>query len=343
MHYDVIIIGAGPGGLSCAIKLAQNGATVLIVERKPDIGPKVCAGGITWSGVKDFIPIELIERSFPSQYIKTRFQNICVKEDNPIIATVNRKKLGQYMAKVALENNITILTSTSLHTIDAKNVGLLNLENKQMEKYSYDFLVGADGSLSKVRKYLGIPSEKAGIGINFQIKGKYAKMEWHLCDYFFKNGYGWIFPHKNTISIGAYIDRNGLSALQLKKNLIAWAMVNGFDLIRKKSSAGIINYDYRGWQFDNIFLVGDAAGFSSALTGEGIYPAIISGESVAERIVNSSSNLKQMRRLIKKQKRFSNMVELTSRSSLLSLVLSEVGVLALRTKMLDFTILEMGN
>lgn len=342
MHYDVIIVGAGPAGLSCAAKLAQNGINTLVIERKSVIGPKVCAGGITWSGLINIIPQNLIERTFLSQYITTRFQNLRVEDTNPIIATVNRKKLGQYMAEVAKTNNATVLTSASLRSIDSKSISILNLKTRKTQKYYYDFLVGADGSSSMVRRYLGIPSEKAGIGINYEIEGYYKNMEWHLNGRFFKNGYGWIFPHSKTISVGAYIDKNGLSPLQLKKRLVVWAKENEFDLNLEKCSSGLINYDYRGWQFGNVFLVGDAGGFASALTGEGIYPAIISGESAAQRILNPLCSLERIKRLEKKHKRFSSMVKLTSNNALLSSVIAEIGVLALRTKLIDSTVLEMG-
>ena len=135
MHYDVIIIGAGPAGLACATKLSQNGINTLVIERNSEIGPKVCAGGITWSGLIKIIPQNLIERTFSSQYITTRFQNLRVDGTNPIIATVNRKRLGQYMAEVAKTHNATILTSASLRTIDSKSISLLNLKTKKTEKY----------------------------------------------------------------------------------------------------------------------------------------------------------------------------------------------------------------
>jgi flavin-dependent dehydrogenase len=45
--YDVVIIGAGPAGLNCAKKLSEADKTVLLVEKNTEIGPKVCAGGIT--------------------------------------------------------------------------------------------------------------------------------------------------------------------------------------------------------------------------------------------------------------------------------------------------------
>ena len=44
---DVVIVGGGPGGLTCAERLAQKGVEVLLLERKSAFGHKVCAGGVT--------------------------------------------------------------------------------------------------------------------------------------------------------------------------------------------------------------------------------------------------------------------------------------------------------
>ena len=57
---DILIIGAGPGGLACAKVLAEQGRKVLVLERRQEIGPKVCAGGITWDGLIRLVPEELI-------------------------------------------------------------------------------------------------------------------------------------------------------------------------------------------------------------------------------------------------------------------------------------------
>lgn len=88
---DVLIVGGGPGGLACARLLAEQGKQVTLVDRKAAIGPKVCAGGITWSGLLQHVPEHLIERSFPTQHIHTALQQVGISEKTPIIATVNRE------------------------------------------------------------------------------------------------------------------------------------------------------------------------------------------------------------------------------------------------------------
>ena len=45
--YDVVIVGAGPGGLSCARALAGSGQRVLVLEKSEALGKKICAGELT--------------------------------------------------------------------------------------------------------------------------------------------------------------------------------------------------------------------------------------------------------------------------------------------------------
>lgn len=343
MHYDVLIVGGGPAGLSCGRYLADKNVKTLIIERKDVIGPKSCAGGITWSGLIREVPESLIEQSFPLQYVKTDLQSTKIEEKIPIIATVNRKSLGQYMQKLAKEAGAHILTSHSLRDFSRNEAVILNSVSNSVKKITFDYLVGADGSTSNIRKYLGLPVKNVGIGINYQIQGTYSKMEWHLRHHYFQNGYGWIFPHSDSISIGAYVDNKMMGAGILQQNLIRWAAEKGFDLTGEKCTAGLINYDYRGFHFDNYFLVGDAAGLSSALTGEGIYPAIRSGQEIAKMIMYPSYTSEVLQQIIRRQKRFAKIVRITSKNRVISAFLSELGLLALRTKLVKFNSLEMAS
>ena len=131
MHYDVIIVGAGPGGLACGAKLAASGYRTLIVERKPVIGPKSCAGGITWSGLIGNTPAEIVEKSFSRQYVKSKYQETCVSAENPIIATVNREKFGAHMAKHARAAGADILTSVTVEKINDTAIELKDLKSKR--------------------------------------------------------------------------------------------------------------------------------------------------------------------------------------------------------------------
>jgi len=343
MHFHVIIIGAGPAGLACAQILSQNGIKTLVVEKKKEIGPKVCAGGLTWGGLADAIPQDLIERAFPVQHIRSRYQKTSLCSPSPIIVTVNRKRLGQFMLKQAVACGAEILPETRVEEISGNTLILRHTRTKTATRARFNYLVGADGSQSLVRRFTGLCSSKMGIGIHYQIPGLSDRMEWHLNGSFFKNGYGWIFPHRDTISVGAYCDGSVLTAHELKERLIRWAMKIRIDLSKEQCRAECINFDYQGWEFGHIFLAGDAAGLASALTGEGIYPAVISGKMVAHKIIDPGCDLTPMHRLIKKHRLHSRIVSLTGKSSLCNALLSEVAVLGLRMGLLRFHLLEMAD
>jgi geranylgeranyl reductase len=132
-----------------------------------------------------------------------------------------------------------------------------------------------------------------------------------------------------------------MQASILQKNLICWANGLGIDLSNVKCLAEFINFDFLGWDFHPVYLAGDAAGLASALTGEGIYPAIVSGETVARKIIDSETDCSSLERIIKKQRYHKKFVKITGKHTVINSILCEFLVFALRTKILGFHQLEM--
>ncbi|MBW1637088.1 MAG: NAD(P)/FAD-dependent oxidoreductase [Deltaproteobacteria bacterium] len=343
LSYDIIVIGAGPAGLACGRVAAENGLKVLVLERSRTIGKKICAGGITRNGLIKKLPGYVAEREFSRQHIYSRFQKAEVTAKTPIIATVNRIKLGSYMADMAIQSGAEIRTSSMVTNISPGEISVLNKDNGRVEMIRYRHLVGADGSSSMVRRYLGIPRTFMGVGINYQISADLKKMEWHFNTSLFNNGYCWVFPHAGTVSVGAYANRTSIKPSLLRENLLDWAEQRGIVLSAQKATAEFINYDYRGWHFDNFFLAGDAAGFASGLTGEGIYPALVSGEAIGRYIASPKSPRPEISQLVATHKKHKRLVSISGRSHFVCTVLSELLIFALRTGLVKFDKIEMAN
>lgn len=334
--FHTIVVGAGPGGLTCATILAKQGKDVLLIERNQKVGTKVCAGGIPQITLPQRMPQNLIEKPFPTQNIRSNWQTVTIGSSKPIINTVNRKNLGQWMLKEARLTGATIQLGTRVKEITehsiTTNTGL----------FGYQYLVGADGSSSLVRRYLNIDTNYIGTGINYQVPGNFNKMEWHLDTDLFKNGYAWIFPHRNSASIGAYASHACLSPKTLQEKLHLWALKCGINLNNTKPQAALINFDYQGWKFNNKFLVGDAAGLASGLTGEGIYPAILSGKTVAKTIITPAYKANTLDRLIKKHQKHKQLLLKTSKNKTLCKIIMETLIVGLRVGIIHFSDLEMG-
>ena len=341
MKCDVVIIGAGPGGLHCGKILAASGADTLIIERRPRPGKKVCAGGITWRGLIKTVPEELIERRFNRQVITTRYQRTHVEETVPVVATVNRAALGTYMAERAERAGARIICGARAHTLEPRR--LCYAKDGREHRIEFDYLVGADGSNSAVRKYTGTADRvPKGIGIQYVIDNFSAEdMLWNFDGKLFGSGYSWIFPHRDQTSIGAYIGVPGISAQQLKKRLHRWADERHIDISGCRFEADLINWDYRGWKFGHTFLVGDAAGLASPLTGEGINPAIVSGEAVARTIIEPGCTTDQLDAIIRRHRSHEKMLKTAAKSPIVSTILAEICAVLLRFKLVGFDRFEM--
>ena len=335
--FHTVIVGGGPGGLACATLLARQGKEVLVLERNSSIGPKVCAGGIPCVAQGFDFPETLWENSFTCQHISSNWQHAMIQDVNPIIRTVDRGRLGRWMAEKAVAAGVNIATNTLVLKISEDRI-----VTKGGEEFGFCFLVGADGSSSLVRRQLGIPTEHMGVGINYQVPGIFPEMQWHLNTDLFGNGYAWIFPHQDTASIGVYARRSTSKPGALLNSLHQWAAHHGHELKSRQPQAALINSDFRGWRFNNRFLIGDAAGLASGLTGEGIYSAIVSGEEAARTILDGGYESKKMDQLIKKHRQHARILDLASGGKLAGKLVLEALVFCLRIGLIPFNALEMG-
>ena len=284
--FDVIIVGAGPAGLQCAKTLAGSEKSVLLIEKNKIIGPKVCAGGLTRKCFNYLqLPDYLIERTYQKIIFQTSFNKTALRFGENFLYTVNRKNLGQWqLDKLRSAENIEIRTESAL-TEFGKNYIIVN----NSEKIGYKYLVGADGSSSAVRRFLGIKTKLTGIAFQYIVPGnKYKDIQIFLNSRLFGAWYAWIFPYKNSASIGYGFFPMVISPKKAKENFFRWAKSRKIDFSQSEYQTAVLNCDYRGHRFGNIFLAGDAAGLVSGLTGEGIYQALISGEEIAKLILNPS-------------------------------------------------------
>jgi len=282
--YDVIIVGAGPAGLRCAEILSNSSLTVLLIEKGDTFGDKVCAGGLTRKdlGVID-IPDHIIEHKVTKTAVFSKKRNSMTNAPEPFVFTLKRKELGKWQRGQLKTVNVEVKMNARVTKIQPEHVVI-----NGNEKISYTFLVGADGYASIVRKHLKIPQEKHLIGIQYTVPAPdlEPRLEIHLYSKYFKSWYAWIFPHENSIAVGCVCDPKLMSAKKLKNNFHAWLEEKNINIEKAIYHSAPISYDYRGYKFGNIFLVGEAGGFASGLTGEGIYQSLVSGEVAAKTILD---------------------------------------------------------
>jgi geranylgeranyl reductase len=287
---DCVVVGAGPAGLRAAEVLRAAGRDVMVLERNETIGPKTCAGGLTPRAYRALATLgapgpQPVRAEVP--YVSFRGEPVVALDDHggvaPIVRTVARRDLGQWQLARVVRAGAEVRAGVAATEFDFPG-RTLRAGDKRIR---YRHLIGADGSTSAVRRALGLPSPRAFFAGEFNVPGRTAAPLRVAADAtHLANGYWWLFPHAEYTSFGAGAPKHLVAPSQLKLEIERHAAACGIGLGGVEFEGATLEVDHYGCHFaHDVHLVGDAAGLPSPLTGEGIYPALVSGEEIAQSIV----------------------------------------------------------
>ncbi len=284
-----LIVGAGPAGLRAAQVLAEAGREVLVLEKRPEIGPKTCAGGLTVKTMDRLeqlgLPRDVALRSL-GHVAFSGSRAVALDQELTVVYTMPRRQLGQYQ--------LTWCRNAGAEVCAGVPVRDINLPGRTVachgRRIRWRHLIGADGADSGVRRALGLPSPRAYFAAEYNVPGVRVEPLRVECDpAALKNGYFWVFPHAAYTSIGVVAPKHLVAPSALRRYLERRLDALGVSPGAAPFEGATLEVDFHGFHFDGqVHLVGDAAGVPSSLTAEGIYAALITGEEVARSILDPS-------------------------------------------------------
>jgi flavin-dependent dehydrogenase len=318
---EIAIIGSSISGSSLAYLLAKAGCSVKVFEEKSqqDTGRKVCANIVT----SDFIEITKEFGLNIKGVIKNRLKGaifLCEKNsvEFPIDDyEIDRAKFINLLLKKAKTMGARFYFRTRFLNLKESNgrYEIVLQKNRKIVKEKADYVIGADGALSKVAKRINIGNKKEfWLAVQTKIykvpRGKERKK------YFIFLGskfgyYSYIFPSKRYFTIGT------LSFLKQHNKFNDFLKYIGIKGIKKREAALIPIYNpaFR-FRKNNILIIGDSAGMTK-FTGCGIVPslkaALWAQQAILGKKDKESSNLRKLRQelflhylIYKALKRFSD-------------------------------------
>lgn len=172
--FDVIVVGAGPAGTSCAYVLAKAGVNVLLIERGEYPGAKNVMGGVLYRKMmEDLIPGFYKEAPLERPVVEQRFMFLD-KESAVTLSykglefarepynnfTVLRAKFDQWFAEKAVEQGALLICETTVTECIVEDGWVVGVRTDRPDGEVYaDVVVLADGVNSLLAKSLGFHKE----------------------------------------------------------------------------------------------------------------------------------------------------------------------------------------
>lgn len=293
-HFDTVIIGAGPAGSACAITLKKLGVSCCVIDRAIFPRNKTCAGLVTAKSYK--LINTLFDSKLPGSLFCAESSTVRLFGKTKLIAEapitngvrlVNRRDFDNALVSRYRGLGGTFFEGESILRIDHRSNRLKLKSGKSIE---YKTLIFADGALSMAHKKLNIPREKLAFGVEAYVPSDQLNTDG--VDLYFEyidDGYIWVFPHGDTVCAGVAgtYDRK----INYKDILSKFLKDMGVDPGKQKYIGAFLPYGYvvpQGKLPDNVMLIGDAAGFTDPISGEGLYMAMRSGIDAANAAVTSA-------------------------------------------------------
>jgi geranylgeranyl reductase family protein len=304
LDYDVVVVGAGPGGSTAARFCVQAGLKTLLIEKERLPRYKPCGGCLSLKTIRllGFDLSTVVENTIYGVKFTYRLKDpFFIQSSEPIAFTVMRDRFDQFLIKKALEEGAGLLEGERVARVRDRGTGV-EVELARGERFRCEYLIGADGAESVVAKSLSLSVRQGdgnGIGVESEIPFESAidfpEKELQLIHLDFgriPNGYGWVFPKREGLSIGiGGMHREGKKVNPRQYFADFLRSLNYLDEGKVERITGHALpsfYDERQRVSEERFLlVGDAGHMIDPLTGEGIYYALRSGMLAAEAIIQS--------------------------------------------------------
>lgn len=319
--YDVVVVGAGPAGSTTAYSAVRNGASVLMLDRRRELGvPVQCGEALSEDALKelDIKPdsqwavghtnaVKLVSPSGIEVRISER------KVSGKVGYVLNRKAFDKYLAMRAAKAGVDVMVNTFVDGLimeDGKPKGVKARGVDGRFEVGADVVVAADGVGSRVARWAGVKTtlkpddietcaQFQMVGVDFESP---SMLEFYFGSKITPGGYAWVFPKGEdmaNVGLGVVGGRAERRPIEYLRDFVARMPSLSKGKVVEVNVGGVpICSPIKKTVKDNLLIVGDAARQVNALTGGGIDSAMragnIAGEVAAKAVKKGDTSEKTL-------------------------------------------------
>ncbi|MDT5114542.1 MAG: hypothetical protein QOE30_281 [Mycobacterium sp.] len=277
---DLLIVGGGPGGLATALQARRHGLSVVVAEPREDPIDKACGEGLMPGGLAELMSLGVDPAGMPFRgiaYVSEQRRAEALFRNGPGRGVRRTTLHAALEARAKEQDTEWIRTKVTSVQQDAHGVTAAGVRAK--------WLVGADGLHSTVRRSVGIKAT-AGKPRRYGVRWHFTVPAWSefVEVYWSRLGEAYVTPVEPDL-VGVSILSRGQPDLawfpRLARQLAGASrgQARGCGPLRQVVSRRVAG---------RVLLVGDAAGYEDALTGEGVSLAVKQAAAAVDAIVNET-------------------------------------------------------
>jgi flavin-dependent dehydrogenase len=277
---DLLIVGGGPGGLATALHARRHGLSVIVAEPREDPIDKACGEGLMPAGLAELTSLGVDPVGMPFRgiaYVSEQRRAQALFRNGPGRGVRRTTLHAALEARAKEQDTEWIRTKVTSVEQDAHGVTAAGVRAK--------WLVGADGLHSTVRRAVGIKAT-AGTPRRYGVRWHFTVPAWSefVEVYWSRWGEAYVTPVEPDL-VGVAILSRGQPDLawfpRLARQLegASRGQARGCGPLRQVVSRRVAG---------RVLLVGDAAGYEDALTGEGVSLAVKQASAVVNAIVDET-------------------------------------------------------
>jgi len=312
-NYDVIIVGAGPAGLSTGKTVAEKGLSCLVLDKGKEIGFPVRTSGASW--IQDMISLEIPETCYNpvsevSFVAPTEKATLCF--DKPVACILDVTELNRFLASRAKQFGTELLLDSQVNNVLVEEGFVSGVEaniDGRVQKIRSKIVVDASGLNASLVKKVGLLKHwtRVALGVQFDIASPEInpdKVVLYVGNKIAPAGYGWLFPWKQNrarIGVGVIRPDSFANPLSYAKNLLQNNQLVGlkeFEILGREAGAFPSSGPLEKTIANGFVAVGDSAGQGSPLHGEGIRYAInfgiLAGKTICDAFQKKDFSIKTL-------------------------------------------------